>query len=174
MEIRSWLKGSRFSRPSLHCILPNSSVIHLFSDLPFICSHIASAFGSKRSRLTPRRNRMAGEAVHNLKLWTPFAKYFEIFNKNISKIHLLVKLLCYSRSNRAERCHRDIRALLRTGDFAHKDCEWTVLMAVAVYNNRPKSSLNNHSPNEIWICAYASSAINLRQACPQARTRRPW
>lgn len=56
-----------------------------------------------------------------------------------------------SRANRAERCHRDIRALLRTVDFAHKDCEWTVLMAVAIYNNRPKSSLNNHSPNEIAL-----------------------
>jgi len=56
-----------------------------------------------------------------------------------------------SRANRAERCHRDIRALLRTIDFDKKDCEWTVQMAVAVYNNRPKSSLNNHSPNEIAL-----------------------
>ena len=56
-----------------------------------------------------------------------------------------------SRANRSERAHRDLRSLLRTVNFSFKDTEFVVRMATAMYNNRPKGSLQGKTPNEICM-----------------------
>lgn len=113
--------------------IQSKSVEHMAPALMLLCTELGIC---SRGSLTSDNG---SEFVNNV-----IEKVYEKLN-----IHH-TRTSCYNSSaNRAERSQRDLRQLLRQQTFTFSQTNYTVRMAVALLNSRPKKALDMLSPNEV-------------------------